>query len=332
VFRVVAHRAAPRRTARLQFWGYKIFYGFLSDSVPLFGFRRKPYIVGGWVLSSIMTAVQAVYITANETTTYCFGGEDVEFKALTTFPKAEADNGATCPANTYYQVNGLDKETFNGTLLIVLMLLTNFVYMFADVAADALAVEYAKREIPSERGRIQSYNYVCRFSASIGMTLLTGFGLNTPLYGGKRAAGITLAEFMWFSTVAQVVFLPFYFIMDEKKVDPKLVTTVGFKLKGVWQLLMNKAFSALMIFQVVYHVFANIGPYGTGALAAYWVKADPLQSSLGTVFTTFATAITVWANGRYFSTYSWRCLQSFGLITSTIMGLLTLLIVYDVTR
>ncbi len=176
----------------------------------------------------------------------------------------------------------LDKETFNGTLLIVLMLATNFAYMFADVAADALAVEYAKREITEERGRIQSYNYVCRFSASIGMTLLMGFELNTPLYGGKRAAGMTLAQFMWFSTIAQVVFLPFYFIMDENKVDPKLVTTVGFKLKGVWQLLMSKAFSALMIFQVVYHVFANIGPHGTGALAAYWANADPLQSSLGT--------------------------------------------------
>jgi hypothetical protein len=315
------------------FWGFKIFYGFLSDSLPIFGLRRKPYIVFGWVFSSITTALQAIYITANETTTYCFGGKDEDYAALATFPKADLDNGVqACPSNTYYQCNAFNKENFSGTLLVVFMFFTNFAYMFADVAADALAVEYAKREIPSERGRIQSYNYVCRFGSTIVMTIITGFGLNTPLYGGDFSSGITLSQFMWFSTIAQVVFLPLYFIMEEKKVDPKLVTSVGFKLNGVWQLLMNKAFASLMIFQVFYNLFTGIGPVGSGGLAAFWVEANSLQNAFASVFVYIAVTLTIYINGKYFSNYSWRCLQSFGLITSTVMGLLTLLIVYNVTR
>mmetsp|Transcript_21966 Transcript_21966/g.46351 ORF Transcript_21966/g.46351 Transcript_21966/m.46351 type:complete len:696 (-) Transcript_21966:177-2264(-) len=31
------------------FWSYKIIFGFLSDCFPLFGYKRKPYIVIGWL-------------------------------------------------------------------------------------------------------------------------------------------------------------------------------------------------------------------------------------------------------------------------------------------
>ena len=29
-------------------WGFKIFYGMLSDAVPIMGQHRKPYLVLGW--------------------------------------------------------------------------------------------------------------------------------------------------------------------------------------------------------------------------------------------------------------------------------------------
>mmetsp|Transcript_14450 Transcript_14450/g.31341 ORF Transcript_14450/g.31341 Transcript_14450/m.31341 type:complete len:689 (+) Transcript_14450:124-2190(+) len=31
------------------FWSYKVFFGFLSDCFPIFGYKRKPYIVIGWL-------------------------------------------------------------------------------------------------------------------------------------------------------------------------------------------------------------------------------------------------------------------------------------------
>jgi len=31
------------------FWSYKIVFGFLSDCFPIFGYKRKPYIVIGWL-------------------------------------------------------------------------------------------------------------------------------------------------------------------------------------------------------------------------------------------------------------------------------------------
>lgn len=48
----------------LQFlpWALKIFCGFLTDSVPIFGLRRKPYFILGWLLFSICNFVLASFI------------------------------------------------------------------------------------------------------------------------------------------------------------------------------------------------------------------------------------------------------------------------------
>ncbi len=38
-------------------WSLKIFIGACSDCVPIYGYRRKPYIIAGWVVTCIMLAV-----------------------------------------------------------------------------------------------------------------------------------------------------------------------------------------------------------------------------------------------------------------------------------
>jgi hypothetical protein len=40
-------------------WSFKIFYGLLSDTTPIFGYRRKPYLIIGWtmyILSNLILA------------------------------------------------------------------------------------------------------------------------------------------------------------------------------------------------------------------------------------------------------------------------------------
>jgi hypothetical protein len=36
------------------FWSYKIVFGFLSDCFPIFGYKRKPYIVIGWMFCAVV--------------------------------------------------------------------------------------------------------------------------------------------------------------------------------------------------------------------------------------------------------------------------------------
>ena len=42
-------------------FGFKLFYGMISDCVPIFGQHRKPYIVGGWFFAFVAALVGAVH-------------------------------------------------------------------------------------------------------------------------------------------------------------------------------------------------------------------------------------------------------------------------------
>jgi Kef-type K+ transport system membrane component KefB len=119
---------------------------------------------------------------------------------------------------------------------------------------------------------------------SILGSIITGFGLNTPLYGGGFGAGILLSEYMWFSTVCMVIFLPLYFI------------SVGMRLP-VASLLEIRAWS-LATFLVVVALLSKLA-CGLGVSAADrragvdpWVVAYGLipRGLPGLVFATTALA------------------------------------------
>lgn len=42
------------------FWSYKILFGILSDCFPVFGLKRKPYIIAGWILCVVFLAALAL--------------------------------------------------------------------------------------------------------------------------------------------------------------------------------------------------------------------------------------------------------------------------------
>ena len=264
------------------FWGFKIFYGFLSDSVALCGYRRRSWIVVGWVLSTAFTAAQAVFVTAQENTLICFGGEESGYAQTASFPKDAAN--AQCPEGTFYQTVSINAETFDSKTYVALMLAINFSYMLADVTADSLAVEYATRESERERGRIQAYNYVCRFTAGILVSILVGFALNTPLYGGTFTTGMSISSIMWVTVACQLVGLPFYFFLQESKARRELLPSCCGRLRECWLLLENKGFATLMIFQVLFNLLVSISYTGQGALADVWCGVSALQYSLSNIF------------------------------------------------
>ena len=61
---LITHRCATIGTFVNLPWGFKIFYGMLSDAVPIMGQHRKPYLVLGWSATLIgalaFTALPAV--------------------------------------------------------------------------------------------------------------------------------------------------------------------------------------------------------------------------------------------------------------------------------
>ncbi|KAG2528274.1 hypothetical protein JM18_003304, partial [Phytophthora kernoviae] len=110
-------------------WSFKIFYGVITDCVPVFGYRRRPFMLMGWTLCFTMLLVMACmdsglpYYPDNKYAT-------MEAEELT--PEITATFNTNAP-NT-------------GGKFIVIMMLASVGYVGADVAADAMMVEVAQRE------------------------------------------------------------------------------------------------------------------------------------------------------------------------------------------
>jgi len=64
-------------------------------------------------------------------------------------------------------------------------------YVCADVAADGLTATLAMREPIESRGTIQSSVYLCRQIGMMLSSVIVGFGMNGPEYGGSFARGLS---------------------------------------------------------------------------------------------------------------------------------------------
>ena len=111
---------------------FKILFGFLSDQVPILGYRRKGYMWIGWTMSAAIMV--HLLLTSNLT---------LEWK----------DNGTLV----------IPKNSPSIQQLSVCFLVFGFGYWMADVNSDSIVAERAKLEPPSKRGQLQSTCYAFRF-------------------------------------------------------------------------------------------------------------------------------------------------------------------------
>lgn len=129
---------------------FKILYGFWSDNVPMFGYRRKPYMALGWLLCSTMMA--ALISSLNGT----IHDETVVKKS----PSMQ-----WLGAVFFFYGCGL---------------------WISDVMADSMVAQKTRSEPDNFRGHLQSTCYACRFfgqmmAAPVSSYLYSAHGPETVL-------------------------------------------------------------------------------------------------------------------------------------------------------
>lgn len=96
-------------------WCLKPLFGFISDSKPIFGYRRKPYMIIATYMSSFMWIILPF-----------------------------------CPHDEF--------------VIALVMTISSTGMCFADVMADSLLVEAARKEGEKNKGRVQSWSWMMRFA------------------------------------------------------------------------------------------------------------------------------------------------------------------------
>jgi MFS family permease len=180
-------------------WSFKFVWGLINDCVPIRGYRRKPYMVIGWLMCAIMLIVLSQYPLPAPY--YCRDANGEYIKG----PDVK-------PCNPDAQNRGGEYA--------MLMCLAALGYVVADVAADGLMVEYARREPEEKRGTTQTMIYLVRTLGMVGAVALVGLCMNGKEYNGTFDWSLSFNQVCGILAVPIILMVPIsMFLVKEDRLS-----------------------------------------------------------------------------------------------------------------
>ncbi|KAF1788758.1 Major facilitator superfamily domain [Phytophthora cactorum] len=190
---------------------------------------------------------------------------------------------------------------------IVLMMFATLGYLFADVAADAVVVEYAQREPEETRGRTQTAIYTVRTLFNVVAQAITGFGLSSPDYGGSFDFGISFQDTMLLLAVFCLPVIPMTWMFVREEV--------------------------VIAYSFLSGVFSGFTYVAQDPMTSYWVHATSFNLSLSSIFGSFVTVVTLTLTGKYGLHWNWRTMQVVTMLSVIALdAVCTMLVTWDVVR
>ncbi|ETL83534.1 hypothetical protein L917_16508, partial [Phytophthora nicotianae] len=296
-------------------WSFKVFIGVLSDCLPLFGYRRRPYMVLGWSVTVLCLLAMA----ASPLEEPYFPDPEMRKVKPTDY--------------SLEMVQSLNKSApSSGAKYIVLMMFATLGYLFADVAADAVVVEYAQREPEETRGRTQTAIYTVRTLFNVVAQAITGFGLSSPDYGGSFEFGISFPDTMLLLAVFCLPVIPmtWMFVREEVvKERPMFRKYIG----DLWGAMQSRAVYQVIAYSFLSGVFSGFTYVAQDPMTSYWVHATSFNLSLSSIFGSFVTVVTLTLTGKYGLHWNWRTMQVVTMLSVIALdAICTMLVTWDVVR
>ncbi|KDO19316.1 hypothetical protein SPRG_14708 [Saprolegnia parasitica CBS 223.65] len=276
-------------------WSLKVFFGLLTDCVPICGYHRKPYILLGWLCTAVLLTI-------------------VAFKPA----------GAPAPDPS---------ANANGTTLALLCAVGCFFYIMADVAQDALLVAYAQREPVATRGRLQSTIYAVRTVCSASITAIYGFCLNSERMAGTFDWDIGVNGYFWILAATSTLNIPvvYFFIKDTKAATR---VSIAQYLARLWTLAQKRVVWQVMLFIFLFslctsHINTTAAPY----VALYWAKVETLNAALTSILGGLLFAVVLAATGKYGTQWNWRyVLVTTAVLANVVDAIVVFCTIFDVLR
>ncbi|KAF0685676.1 Aste57867_22461 [Aphanomyces stellatus] len=297
-------------------WSFKVVFGMISDCFPIFGYRRKSWMLVGWSITLVCLAIMSFKsfgepFCNREKTDYCD-------KPLEKVPKEELQ---------YFNFDAPN----NGTLFILLSMFVSFGYVLSDCAADAMLVQYAQREPVAIRGRTQTSIYIVRTITGIFSYLVTAFGLNGPNYNGSFTFSMSpnVPYMVCLATSVLVCISTILFVVEKKTEGAgfhKWVTTF-------WSLLQERVMWQVASFKFISTCFQGIDTTAGNPMATYWAKVETLNDSLSNVFGNIIYATILAVVARWGLNWNWRWTIALGTVGVVVIdSFVNFLTIWDVVR
>jgi hypothetical protein len=295
-------------------WSYKFFFGILSDCFPVAGYRRRPYMLLGWVLCCCMLFRMASF---SETAPY-YGDPAMRSTSPDQWTEAQRESinpNAPDAAGQY----------------VIPMTLAAFGYLLAEVPADAVVVEYAQREPTATRGRLQSCIHSVRMSFHALGAFVVAVAFNGVEYGGSFDFSLSFPQLMFMLGCLSAPLAPAaWMLVSEEPVHPP---KFGVYISRFWRILQQRAVCQLAAYDFFSGVFNNFNPVALSNIKLYWVHATPFNASITAIFGTCVYTGTLSVMAQRGLDWNWRV----AIAATVLVGILTdcsmtMLVIWDVVR
>ncbi|KAG2532331.1 hypothetical protein BBI17_001237 [Phytophthora kernoviae] len=297
-------------------WSFKVFYGILSDCFPIRGYRRRPYMLLGWIVALAMLLVMVLTPEGDPYFT------DPQYRDM----KPE-DYTPEIVATINYDA------TNDGSLYIIPMMGCAFGYLMSDVCADGIVVELAQREPLEIRGRTQTVIYTTRFVFNILSLILVAFCFNGDVYGGDFDFSLSFPVLMLVVAIilAPIVPLTWLFIYEEKR--PHDCMSFKHYMCELWDIVQTRAVYQYIAYQFFSGIFAMFTYVSKNPIQVHWANVTPLDEKIGGLCSTAMFAIAVWFAGNQGRDWDWRRTAAITMISSvTLDATCKLLTIWDIVR
>ncbi|KAK1940897.1 hypothetical protein P3T76_007603 [Phytophthora citrophthora] len=295
-------------------WSFKVFYGILSDCRPIYGYRRRPYMLIGWCVCFIMLLVMCVMPIGRP---YFLVSSDRDIAVADYTPEIEARINHSAPDE--------------GAKYVIIMFFAAFGYVLSDVCADSITVELAQREPIDKRGKTQSCIYTVRTAMVIFGEILVGFFFNGEEYGGTFDFSLSFPQLMIIVTVLTLPVFPmtWYYIHEEK------AQAADFRayITDFWNLLCSRAMYQIIAYLFFAGIFANITYTGSTPVASYMVGVTPVNSTLSDILSNLLFAAGIMITSKWGLQWNWRwMIIATGAVVIIVDCTVSLLVIWDVFR
>lgn len=263
----------------------KVFIGIITDCYPIFGYRRRPYMIIGWTVCLISLVIMAAWPL--EDPYY----PDKSWASLTTLTAEQ-----TAQLNTH--------AADSGVKYIFLMIIANLGSVVAFTASDGILVELAQREPENVRGTLQSIVYAVQYAFMIISSAMVGFGLNSDAYGGTFSGSMGFNAVMGVCAAFAAAVIPFsWFCIEEEKTHRRSAR----KFIGMlYELIQHRVVYQIVIFRFFRNLFAWITVTADYPIQSYWVGVTPVNSSVASIIGYIVESATLYAVKQWGLNWNWR--------------------------
>ncbi|RLN79282.1 hypothetical protein BBJ28_00015678 [Nothophytophthora sp. Chile5] len=295
-------------------WSFKVFYGILSDCRPIYGYRRRPYMLIGWTICIIMLLIMACMPIGKP---YYTVSSDRDIDTADYTSEIEARINYDAPSE--------------GAKYVILMFFAAIGYVMSDVCADSITCELAQREPLEKRGKTQSAIYTTRTIVVIIGEIIVGFCFNGEEYGGDFDFSLSFPQLMIIMLVLTVPVLPmtWFFIKEEKK------EAANFReyINSFWDLLCSRAMYQVIAYIFFSGIFASITYTASSPVQSYMVGVTPINSTLSDILSNVLFAAGIMITSKWGLHWNWRFMIVLtGAVVMVVDCVCSLITVWDVFR